>query len=52
MGLVPDNTLGRAYRDLLGQVNRKLAEEADLVLLLVAGLPIEIKSRAIRLEDI
>ena len=52
MGLVPDNSLGRAYRDLLGQVNRKLAEEADLVLLLLAGLPIEIKSRAIRLEDL
>ena len=48
MGLVPDNVLGRAYRDLLGTVNRKLAEAADEVFLLVAGLPIEIKSRAMR----
>lgn len=49
MGIVPDNSLARAYRDLLGTVNRKLAEAADEVFLLVAGLPVEIKSRAIRL---
>ena len=47
MGLVPDNELGRAYRDLLGAVNKKLAEYADEVFLLVAGLPIEIKARAV-----
>ena len=51
MGLVPDNELGRAYRDLLGAVNRKLAEFADEVFWLVAGLPIEVKSRAARWED-
>ena len=49
MGLVPDNELGRAYRDLLGAVNKKLAECADEVYLLVAGLPIEIKAWAARL---
>lgn len=49
MGIVPDNPLARAYRDLLGAVNRKLAEGADEVFWLVAGLPIEIKSRAMRL---
>jgi adenosylcobinamide kinase/adenosylcobinamide-phosphate guanylyltransferase len=43
MGLVPDNALGRAYRDLLGAVNKKIAAVADEVFLLVAGLPIEIK---------
>jgi adenosyl cobinamide kinase/adenosyl cobinamide phosphate guanylyltransferase len=52
MGLVPDNALGRAYRDLLGAVNRKLAASADEVFLLVAGLPIEVKSRAARLENL
>lgn len=52
MGIVPDNELGRAYRDLLGAVNRKLAEAADEVFYLVAGLPIEIKSRAVRWEDL
>ena len=51
MGLVPDNALGRAYRDLLGAVNRKLADAADEVFFLVAGLPIEVKSRAVRMED-
>lgn len=51
MGIVPAYELGRAYRDLLGTVNRKLAEAADEVFLLVAGLPVEIKSRAVRLED-
>ena len=52
MGIVPDNALGRAYRDLLGAVNRKFAEVADEVYWLVAGLPVEIKSRAVRVEDL
>jgi len=52
MGLVPDNELGRAYRDLLGAANKKLAECADEVFLLVAGLPIEIKARAARLDNL
>jgi adenosylcobinamide kinase/adenosylcobinamide-phosphate guanylyltransferase len=52
MGLVPDNMLGRAYRDLLGAVNRRFGEQADQVFLLVAGLAVEVKSRAIRLEDL
>lgn len=47
MGLVPDNNLGRAYRDLLGSVNRKLASSADQVFMLVAGLAIELKSQAV-----
>ena len=52
MGLVPDNELGRAYRDLLGAVNKKLAECADEVYLLVAGLPVEIKACAARLDNL
>ncbi len=52
MGLVPPNEMGRAYRDLLGAVNRKLAGSADQVFLLVAGLPIEVKSRAVQWEDL
>ncbi|MBM3128329.1 MAG: bifunctional adenosylcobinamide kinase/adenosylcobinamide-phosphate guanylyltransferase [Chloroflexi bacterium] len=47
MGLVPDNALGRAYRDLLGAVNKKIAAAADEVFLLVAGLPVEIKACAL-----
>ncbi len=46
LGLVPDTPLGRAYRDLLGAVNRILAAESDRVLLMVAGLPLDVKRLA------
>lgn len=46
MGLVPPYPLGRVYRDVLGRVNAWLAREADTVLLMVAGLPIELKALA------
>lgn len=52
MGVVPPYELGRAYRDLLGAVNRKMAAIADEVFWLVAGLAVEVKSRAVRLEDL
>jgi adenosyl cobinamide kinase/adenosyl cobinamide phosphate guanylyltransferase len=52
MGLVPDNELGRAYRDLLGAVNKQIAAAAEEVFLLVAGLPVEIKARVARLENL
>lgn len=42
-GLVPANRLGRLYRDLLGKANQLLAERADEVYLMVAGLPVRIK---------
>ena len=37
LGIVPDNPLGRGYRDLLGRVNTIWAEAADQAYLLVAG---------------
>ena len=37
MGIVPDNELARAYRDLLGHVNARWAAVADSAHLLVAG---------------
>lgn len=43
LGLVPPTPMGRAYRDLLGAVNRRLAAEADQVLLMVAGLAMDVK---------
>lgn len=43
LGLVPDNRLGRAYRDLLGQANQMLAHKARDVYFLVAGLPVKVK---------
>ncbi len=43
LGLVPDTPMGRVYRDLLGTVNRRFAEDADEVVLMVAGLPLAVK---------
>ncbi|MHB9022698.1 MAG: bifunctional adenosylcobinamide kinase/adenosylcobinamide-phosphate guanylyltransferase [Armatimonadota bacterium] len=44
LGLVPDNPLGRRYRDLLGRANQQIAAVADYVNFLVAGLPMTVKS--------
>lgn len=43
LGLVPASALGRAYRDLLGFANRRVAADADQVLLVVAGIPVDVK---------
>ena len=43
MGLVPDNKTGRIYRDLLGKVNQHIAQHADEVYLMVAGIPVCVK---------
>jgi len=42
-GLVPDNKLGRTYRDLLGQANQQLAACADEVYFMAAGLSLKMK---------
>lgn len=42
-GLVPDNRLGRLYRDELGKANQKLAAISDEVYLLTAGIPLKLK---------
>ena len=42
-GLVPENRLGRTYRDLLGKANQLLAQHADEVYFMVSGIPIKIK---------
>jgi adenosylcobinamide kinase/adenosylcobinamide-phosphate guanylyltransferase len=43
LGLVPDNALGRQFRDLQGQFNQTLAALANQVILMTAGLPQKIK---------
>ena len=43
-GIVPENPLGRAYRDLAGRSNQILARQADHVYLVVAGYPMELKN--------
>ncbi|MFD0697383.1 bifunctional adenosylcobinamide kinase/adenosylcobinamide-phosphate guanylyltransferase [Paenibacillus sp. GCM10027628] len=49
-GIVPEYPLGRSFRDLAGRMNQRLAEICDQVFLVTAGIPIELKSRAYRLE--
>jgi len=43
MGLVPDNPLGRVYRDILGRANSIIANKADEVFMMVSGIPLKIK---------
>ena len=43
LGLVPENSRSRLYRDLLGRANQILAQQCDEVYLMVAGLPFPIK---------
>lgn len=44
-GIVPAFKSGRVYRDLLGELNQRVARAADRVVLLVAGVPVAIKGR-------
>lgn len=45
-GVVPAYALGRRYRDLLGEINQRVAAVADQVVLMVAGLPLPLKQQA------
>jgi adenosylcobinamide kinase/adenosylcobinamide-phosphate guanylyltransferase len=42
-GVVPEYPSGIRYRDLLGEINQKVARIADDVVLMVAGLPLALK---------
>ena len=42
-GIVPDNALGRRFRDWQGILNQRMAAQADRVVLMVAGLPLAVK---------
>ncbi len=45
LGLVPETPLGRAFRDAQGRLNMRIAERADRVILMAAGLPLTMKDR-------
>jgi len=44
MGIVPEYPISRTYRDLLGKANQIMASYADIVYLMVCGIPIDLKS--------
>ncbi|MBI2471142.1 MAG: bifunctional adenosylcobinamide kinase/adenosylcobinamide-phosphate guanylyltransferase [Planctomycetes bacterium] len=43
LGIVPDNALSRVFRDIAGSANQTLADEADEVYFMVAGIAQKIK---------
>ena len=49
-GLVPPYPSGRAFRDLLGAANQFIAERVDKVYMMIAGLPLELKTLITRDE--
>ncbi len=45
-GIVPETSLGRAFRDFLGLANQRFAHQAETVWLTCAGLPLRLKPAA------
>jgi adenosylcobinamide kinase/adenosylcobinamide-phosphate guanylyltransferase len=45
LGIVPETPLGRTFRDAQGRLNMRMAERADRVILMTAGLPLTLKDR-------
>jgi adenosylcobinamide kinase/adenosylcobinamide-phosphate guanylyltransferase len=45
-GIVPDNALARRFRDRQGELNQRMAAQADKVVLMVAGLPLVLKGQS------
>jgi len=43
LGIVPDNALARAFRDHAGRLNQRVAEIANTVFFVAAGLPLRMK---------
>jgi adenosylcobinamide kinase/adenosylcobinamide-phosphate guanylyltransferase len=43
MGIVPDNTLARLFRDIAGSANQILAASADEVHAVISGIPLKLK---------
>ena len=46
LGIVPDNALARHFRDAAGRLNQAIAEAAQSVIFMAAGLPMTLKAPA------
>jgi len=47
-GVHPETAMGLRFRDLLGSVNQRVAAACDTVVLMVAGIPLTVKTGAVR----
>jgi adenosylcobinamide kinase/adenosylcobinamide-phosphate guanylyltransferase len=45
LGIVPDNALARTFRDHVGRLHQAIAEIADRVVFVAAGLPLVLKEK-------
>jgi adenosylcobinamide kinase/adenosylcobinamide-phosphate guanylyltransferase len=45
LGIVPDNALARQFRDAQGHLNQSIASKSDLVVAVMAGLPLTLKGQ-------
>lgn len=48
-GIVPENKLSRAYRDIAGRMNQTFSASADEVYCVISGCPIDLKKIMIKL---
>lgn len=51
-GIVPEYKLGRTFRDWAGMLNQRVAAQCDEVFLVTAGIPVELKKLALRMEGV
>jgi adenosylcobinamide kinase / adenosylcobinamide-phosphate guanylyltransferase len=47
-GVHPETAMGLRFRDLLGRVNQRVAAVCDTVVLMVAGVPLTVKTPTVR----
>lgn len=50
-GLIGDNVLSRKFVNLLGSLNRRVAERADEVILMISGIPTRVKGEGVARLD-
>ena len=47
MGIVPADKITRLFRDLAGRCNQEIASSADFVVMVVSGIPLQLKGKKI-----